>query len=168
MARRRKPMSLKKAQRLCRQISAEPADFSRIEAALASQWSTVPAPSDVFWTVANERLLRLAREEKWRELSTVYRMMAMTLYDEERPFDHVLKEAHNAQILEYKSISKTSYGAHYKGVRILSRGCCNECDRLNGGTYTFDQALTEATLPHAECTRGWCNCSWETWISKGR
>jgi len=170
MPRKRKPMSIKKAVRLTGVLGASPEDFARTEAELRLQFGKEPFPSDVYWSLANATILKLARQRDWRNISMVYRQMARLLHEEDRPYQHLLKEAMTADVRQIEARSKESIAMGYqkseRPLHISTHACCEECAGLKDRQFTIAEALNEEPLPNRACTRGWCNCSWSDYVPR--
>jgi len=130
---------------------------------LAEKWGSRPQPSDVYWTLANEQVMRLGDPRtSGYEIEQVYRQMAQQLHEEGGSYKDLLRRAHEARLThEWEKIENIEgrYASEWR-AEVVGNACCEACEALDGRTYAFEQALQEMPLPPEACTRGWCNCSW--------
>jgi hypothetical protein len=95
------------------------------------------------------------------QLQILYFRIALLNYKLGRDFISHLQHAAKMQLKKLKQ-----YG--HKHVKISSMGCCDVCQKLDGGVLTIEEALKEKPVPCLECTHevekgklGWCICHYE-------
>lgn len=112
---------------------------------------------DAIWTIFNSVVVRLTDQH---QLKTLYWEMALLLWEQDREFIHVLKQAGYMELLKHKN-----HGV--KQVKTLDAGeqSCPECQALNGRVFDIGYALEHLPIPNENCThmakegkRGFCRC----------
>lgn len=136
--------------------------FEAKERELGHQWNSHPQPGDVFWAMANQRVIDCLEKGDWHNAAMAYFQQALYLHDEGKPFFHLLQEATRADLRRYAT---TPIAGPKSKVRILtSKGqSCPSCQKNEGKVFTIEQALRTMPIPNPSCTNlgtGWCRCLW--------
>jgi predicted RNA-binding Zn-ribbon protein involved in translation (DUF1610 family) len=160
----------KKALRNVEAMGLTVADYDVTFAQLAGEWGHDPGPGEVYWSLANQQIVLLRAQQRKDPLShaaqvqQIYRDMAQQLQEEGRPYQHLMRQAHNAHLIGERARLKDMFGSEVAEwrMKVLANACCDSCRRLDGQTYTFERAIEAEPLPSEECTRDWCNCIWLT------
>jgi hypothetical protein len=137
-------------------------DFELHRERLRTRFGQVSSDGDVVWSLFQDALERCMKCGNVLELGTLYFDMARFLYDEERDFSIPLQQYQRMELLYYKQKGFT--GKLQIHVRY---SCCETCRRLEGQTYTLDEAMEQMPIPCKECTfalhggrPGWCRCQY--------
>ncbi|MGN6532989.1 MAG: hypothetical protein ACTHK0_14705 [Ginsengibacter sp.] len=59
------------------------------------------------------------------------------------------------QHLEFikRDINKAKRSGMLLEVTLLTKGCCEECEKIDGKTMSLKEAIKTKPLPHLKCTR---------------
>jgi len=116
---------------------------------------------DLLWGLLNQSVQELMRIGDLGALKSRYYEMALFCAEEGRPFVHLLESSHDMELRSLLSIGG-------RRVSILSAGrgsACPACQRLDGKTYSIEEALKSKPLPCRDCTTvvvgtapGFCRC----------
>lgn len=147
-----------------RRFGATPADFARLEQALAQQSGGAVGPGDAFWALSSAAAERYSQARDWDGAGIVYHAQARWLHDYEpdHHYQDTLRLAHSAAVLDLQK------RRHHRRVAIDSKRCCTACAERDGEEFSFQRALQEAPLPFDACERDWCSCTWRGIPLRGR
>lgn len=118
---------------------------------------------DLTWSVANGLLHEFAKQNNFYEMKILYLKMASFQYQHGKDFFRLLQLCRKMELYQIrKDIGKD---LKYKVVIVGSDPDCPECTKLDGTTYTIDEALEKIPIPHKDCTNGgWCRCCYSAEI----
>ena len=164
---REKRASRNAAFRFAQNIGVSEAEFAREEATLLKKDRRY-SPRDVFWSLANSRILTEAKKGNHRGLSNIYWQQARLLFEEGRDHFHLLQEAARHELLGLKQMNPTLI----RYVTILADDC-PECKKFQKKKYSIDEALKQMPIPVKSCTHGldegekgrrsgWCCCMYSS------
>lgn len=123
-------------------------------------------PRDASWHLLNEAALDAMKSGDFHALQMAYRLQASQLKDEGRDPNDSLAHAHEASALNYKQQGLA------EGLRILACGC-DVCGEDNGreirwSEFKRGQFGPVGPLPHRDCAKGFCACTYTAIISSFR
>lgn len=134
------------------------AEFQNRKKAFQKKSETKPHYIDIIMSLFNEKTLRI---RDFDVLQSKYYDMALILNEENKPCHHLLRLSNKMKLM---SLRKQGY----EKVRILSGGGCEDCKKLDGKTYTIEEALKSNSLPNKNCTHklynekeSFCKCMYE-------
>lgn len=120
---------------------------------LTQRFGKPPSANDLEWGLLNRKITEV---KDLRGLSMIYRRMAMIADSEKRPSYQYLLESNRCQLRCDQA------NGFVKKVQISSDYCCHECAKRHGQKLTLEEALNLDLLPPKECTRGLCNCGYNS------
>lgn len=128
-------------------------NVSKVLEELTQRFGKPPSANDLEWGLLNRQIIET---KDHRGLSTIYRRMATIADSENRPSYQYLLESNRCQLRCDQA------NGFVKRVQISSDYCCLECAKLHGRILTPGEALKLDLLPPKECTRGFCNCGYNS------
>ena len=117
---------------------------------------------DASWKLLNHRVIDATRKNDFGSLKMAYHAQAIQLRDEGRDPIHSLANCLEAETLEYRNYPNAI------GLEILS--CeCGHCSKdkerkLRWDEFERGQFGFVGPIPHAECEKGFCTCSYVAWM----
>jgi len=134
-------------------------EYLKIEDELRKKFGFDPNPSDIVWGYYNRLITK--NSSNYRNLSSIYYSMALMLNKEKKDSFELLQLSKKMELLEYKKDG-------IKKVKIITSGkdnACESCLKLEGKTFTINEALKKMPIPNKDCThilydenRGFCRC----------
>lgn len=107
---------------------------------------------DAIWSLYNKLLQKNFEENNFQILSRLYSDMALMLNKEGKDCFTFLQQARKMELLRYQRASVMS--TIIKGVKIATCGMnsCEACHKLDGKSFTIEEALEKMLIPCKECT----------------
>lgn len=129
-------------------------EFAATEAALTDRFGSSADPADVFWAIANERVVAGFGAGEWHIASTIYGEQAEHLAETGRPWQEVARQRASAMVRQLQS----PFMEPETTMRVAASCKCGVCQADSRRELTFAQALADPTLPHIDCQRPPCKC----------
>jgi predicted RNA-binding Zn-ribbon protein involved in translation (DUF1610 family) len=139
-------------------------EFDKETAKLKKRFGFNPPYADVAWSIYGKRKIEYAKKRDFHNLSNIYSEMAKLVYEENKPFQDLLEEAHKYVLLEHENIKNT--------MKVIVMNCndhlvCQKCKELEGKNFTYKEATKKKILPVLDCEhieegkgagKGFCRC----------
>jgi len=117
--------------------------------------------NNYFWYILQNIIaaipVQVSSEEQMYQLNydTYFIMWEFLAYVESKNANHVKKLMHQNELKLWR-LKQTNFKVE---VVIISKGCCDYCESLNGKLISFEEALDKEYLASDKCSREkGCNC----------
>jgi hypothetical protein len=149
---------------LLKMLQATHREFVENRNALLRQWGRSPSAGDVAWRIVQ---LRIQRSRQYQEQKCYHMCAASFLAAEGRDWRAESREAHRADLLEWKQSMdhELLHAGSTRVVVIATPDCCEACRKVASRKYRLDEALRDNPLPVMACStehrgspHGWCRC----------
>ena len=119
--------------------------------------------TDIYWVVANRKLLEARKTSDWSAMKSIYNELARRLYEGDKQHFEV---AEAAQACELRTFAP--FGVEQVEISTGGEGSCAQCGSLQGRRLSVSEAMDEMPLPVRNCSNqvkqrgdyGWCRCSY--------
>jgi hypothetical protein len=139
-------------------------DYEATAADLRDQFSVAePDSGDVFWRLANNLQLQQEQAGQWLEAARTWREMAEHLHDEKRdPSTCLVASVRDELRYHAENTGPGSISDALPFVTIHAHGGCEICGVENRRLMTIPDAQEQLPLPHEDCSKGFCSCSYRS------
>ena len=144
-----------KAVRAAMSIGLSEEAFAGEERALAAAGDGVPAPRDVFLSLAKKSVVDADQRNDWGRLQLLYWRLAKWLHEEGRDSLQAARLARQAELRGY-----ADQGVGRVQVLDLDGDSCTTCLQSGGRGMSVADALKRMPIPNPSCAHGWCRCCW--------
>lgn len=132
-------------------------DFLRAGNYLSGKMGRDAYESEVIWYLLNNLLVKSQAHQDRRMI--FYHMASFLKGEGDPQYFTFLRLSAHAGLLDIK---ETGVIKEVK-IKTVGQSACTECQKLEGKTFTIDEALSTMPIPNRSCVHDFCRCAYLPW-----